>query len=501
MALGTALLTFFGMTDRDAIEARIRSFIQDYTEWERACVARQSGWDMPAPCEIIDSPDPEEAIRALHERANEDTDHDFPRRTLEVVSRKHCATPDLLTRSGCSYGTPLRHDPELEQIVKLDLEPMRAKVVTSVPGGWISAFEYELKKIVGVWRIAGIDSFVGEDRAPEKRVWPAGAFRTLFSEFDDAGIDFGTAFVPGGFTHNTESLKREVIEVTRLGAIDVPSGMLIAFNPAEDPDEARPLEVKFVQPRLPVELARAGRYNAFVRVWLEPGTVPVAYVPARVVSAEQNEEQPVWEVGTRCGAIVLADAEAWTAMSSHDGQRFCSHMHDDETPTGETEERARLFSLPANQTLQGAVINRGGGDFGCPCYWGIDATGKAVALIVDLASSGDYVDEQIEIPCVDDVLDTIDSIPQLTEFGFAVRLLRQSPDQIAVYYRGERTCVDLVDVDGGVLASTDLNGYHTSEGDERIEFIPSVPPLEPGFRFRFRWKAWRHGFARANPLD
>lgn len=487
------------MTDREAIETRIQQFIQDHADWERTCAIQSNSLgDVSCPGELMENP---EAIDAFLQSAAADSvegNSSVARRALELISRKHCTPDDLLTRAGFHFSNRLQHDPEIEQVVEVTIRGSEAVVATQSPAGMPAAFEYRLIKVARVWRIAGIDAFHSDDTPPPTPDWPASHFRQTFRACVDAGIDFDAAFKPGAKTHNCESGKSETITVVDLGSVDAPSGLLIAYDPAYGPADAVPLEVRLTRTQLPVQVARSGFYNAFVRVWLAPKVPIIAFVPARHASADDPEQTAQAEAGTRCGAIIIADAAAWHALTPREGERFALHMHDGiENPA---REPARLVAIPRKSALRAALVNRGGGDFSCPCYWGLDAKGTPVVLIIDLQVAGDHVAEEFVLPWSERLVDRAGPIPQLTEFGFDVCLSRVSEQELRVTSQAETLSVDLVNKKGGLIASTD-QGELMSTGGQSTQYLRFTQPMSEGQKLRFRWRRWHHGFARPSAFD
>ena len=226
------------MDDRHVIEARISAFIQDHAEWEQECVRRRmlDGFNPPCACEIMDSPDPGALIESLQERSPDSSEE--ARRGLEAVARRHCTKPDLLTRSGFAFGTPLQHDPATESIVDLRIEGGRATVGTTVVGGMGTGFEYELVRSGNDWRIDRITRFHSEDGAAEAADWDEAACVGEFSLCDECEIDFRGAFRAGARAFNAESRVEEALTLVRIGEIPLPGGLLVVTDPGEFVDAA-----------------------------------------------------------------------------------------------------------------------------------------------------------------------------------------------------------------------------------------------------------------------
>ena len=475
------------MDDRDVIEARITAFIQDHAEWEQDCVTRQllDGCSPPCPCEIMDSPDPGALIESL--QASSPDRSDEARRGLEAVARRHCTSPDLLTRSGFCYGSPLQHDPAAEHITALRIWSGTATVVTTVVGGVGAGFEYELVCCRSDWRIDHITRFHTAEGAAEPADWDEAACVDEFSPWDECGIDFREAFQAGGRAFNAESRKEEALTLVRLGEIPLPSGLLVVSDPGEFVDAVAPLEVRVGRARCPVDVVRAGRENAFIRVLFGDWASVAGFVPAHLLGTEA-----AYAASSRGGSLVIGDAGAWAALPGRDRERFYYMLV--ERPGERQAEEATLMALPA-AAGEAAIVNRGGGDFDCPCYWAVDSAGRAQALVVDLSICERSVDQVFEIPVTERLLTATVTHPQLSEFGHEIRFERCGSGLAVVSASRQGHEVDLLDGAGRVLGSTEGAGM-TACGEVEERTIMELPDDLRGLRLRVRWSERRHVFAR-----
>lgn len=482
------------MSDRASIETRVLSFIADYAEWNRTRDDRSQGWDgdLPSPCEIDPADFAALGERSAREGASE-AEREAALEKLHRLAAKHCTDRKILADDAMVLSSQSKHDPDVETITDVTVEGGRATVKTAVPGSYISNFRYTLERVRATWLIARIEEFQGEDRRPEEFAWGDATYHSTFSLYDDAGLDLTAPFRAGAEAINHETGGSGPLVVVAAGEVELPSGLLIAADPAYA-DEARPLEVRASRTRLPVEIALADGSAAFVRVWLEPGAEIAAHVPARLV-AQAGDEEPVapYQVGTRCGGFALADAGAWLGMSSHEGQEFCRGMT--ETLFAPPRPALARAPLPAAGGVSALLVARGGGDFSSPCYWALDAAGRPVALVIDLMLCGEYADEEYVMPFSEHLLGRPGPIPQLTEFGGSMRLVRESAEQLQAESDGSFDTVELIDASDGVVATTASGGL-TVHGRDHFQFLACPDPLPPHLRLRVRWRRWRHAFAR-----
>lgn len=481
------------MNEVEAIEKRVRAFIADYATWNQDCMLRQdfSGW--PSPCEI--GFDPDIPLSFAREAMAADEDPGYARRTLEQLAKEHCTTVSCLTDGGFSFGSPSRHHPDTEFITDVRFDGVRALVATSNPGGIPGFWEYTLVKRGAEWRIDRLRSFISDDVAGTEADFSWAILREEFNLIDDVGIDFGAAFIAGKSSHNWESGQRETITVEALGEIEVPSGLIVVAEASEDPAAARPLEVHVPSGRVWLELARSGFYNAFVRVWLGAARRAVAYVPARTARRAGEPEPAQAEAGVRCGAFVLADAVAWGSVGARVAEQIAQSVWDHREDADPDREPARVVELPGETGGLAGLIDRGGGDVSCPCFWGLNDDGAPVSLVIDLRRCGDHVEETFEVRFNPAWLERDSPIPQFTEFGYTVFLSEVAEGRLAVRAVGETPILDLLDEDGAVLGSTE-RGAMTVIGDESHQRIVTEPSIHSGMRLRLRWRTWRHGFAR-----
>ncbi len=486
------------MDDHQAVEQRIRSFIADYADWNRESYLAKDLDGAPSPCDFDPfAPDIAASFSSLRSAGDSDNLRD----SFAALAREHFIDPECLLRQGMSISNISLHDPESELIVSLRVEGDRAEVETSCPGNLPCGWEYGLRKVGSTWMIDRIDGLMTDDEAPEPPDWSGLRYLTEIDSRDEAGLDFEAAFRPGGTSHNHDANRRESISVVTLGEIEVPSRVLVVREATEEPSEARPMEVRVASTRALVEVARLGSSNAFVRVWVDRRRRVAGYVPARLAQDDEESAAAHWQVDARCGGFVIADGEAWASLPARGAERFARLVWDDESRDAVLES-ARLLPLPDHARTRAALINRGGGDVSCSCYWGVDEHGKPVVLVIDCERSGESVEQRVEFPLSRGWFDRSDPIPQLTEFGFEVFLNWQSENTIRVSSRGKIPTLDLVDGRGAVLGSTERGGLTTcgKENEQRIKFDPASAH-EP--RLRLRWHEWRHGFARneADPAE
>lgn len=480
------------MDDSQAIRARVEAFIRDYNDWNHDCHLTQGIDSFVSPCDF----DPDGSSLPHVQPARED----LPRRLLMEVARKHCTREDVLTRHGVAFGTTPFHSPDF-QITEITITaPARAVLKTDHTGGVVASWEYILEKRDGVWLIAKMDPFHGEDEPGARTDWSDADLQTDLDPIDDAEIDFNLAFTPGVAAFNVESQTREVVTVRQLGEIDIPSGFLTIVDPGADPSDIRPLALKFPTPKLKIETSCLGDQVAFARIWLTLPTDLQAFIPARFIQTpDEHNHLEISAAPIRSGFLLFADAGAWRAMSHRDMERFV-HAAWDERMSPHAPLLARLITLPTDARPAAALLIAPGGDTSCPCYWGLDREQRPAALIVDMRICEESIDEAIVLPFHPQWLTDERTIPQLTEFGADVRLGLADESSIQIHTQGKYVEIDLLDANDRMIGSTSSSG-HMCTGAECWQKITFAPPLPDNLRLRIRWHSLRHAFRRPSPFD
>jgi hypothetical protein len=239
-------------------------------------------------------------------------------------------------------------------------------------------------------------------------------------------------------------------------------------------------------------------WNAFVRVTLKPGAKACAWVPAKTLPSQRDDEaRGPFAVGTRCGAFAIADAQQWKSMSSYEAERFCQEM----TEITCSQVRPLFARIPLHSGKQESalVLARGGGDFSCPCYWGLNEHGEAVELIVDMEICRKHRDEAFDIPFKAEYLNSSKVIPALTEFGFNVMIFSNQSKRLEVQCEGSCSRFEFVDLKGNILSSSDRFGLFQSGRTFTYSLDHPDMPFSK-IRLRVIWQSSTHSFARPNHL-
>ncbi len=165
-----------------------------------------------------------------------------------------------------------------------------------------------------------------------------------------------------------------------------------------------------------VQVSHAGRYNLAARILFRPDAEAVTYKPAVRV-----EEGGDYHVGVDSGAVSIFDAAAFVQLTYQEERRLADAMIEQTTGRPFTDEvidrkLAEIPHEPGSKAVMREMLSRlrhppekppmlrirsqppnppdwielrsGHGDGSYPCYWGLDADGQIVSLIVDFLAVG-----------------------------------------------------------------------------------------------------------------
>lgn len=332
--------------------ARVLAFIEDWhAEW--ASVARATGW--------------------------KGFDFDGWRARVHELDGRH-----FVRGAGCgsenSFSpTAPAHVPRKEAIAAEHLDGDHARIETVVAGGFCSAsYEYELVRAGDEWRIAKLLLFLDPPGAP--LVPEADRAAILAAAHPDAALAplpqgvalDGAALFEDGRTV-TKGDRTSTLSVRRVGTLCTRSGILGVRDFGYDMEGLRPLARSVAPGAYPVDVVEAFGRNAAVRVRIDERAEVVAWHPADTAGGGHV-------IGVDAGNIAIFDVASLVGIEARARERifleYADRGDDDVRP------RASLFAL-GSEAHEGVVLDSGFGDGAYPCYWGLDAHGSVVTLLVD----------------------------------------------------------------------------------------------------------------------
>ena len=239
--------------------------------------------------------------------------------------------------------------------------------------GSASFYEYELQEAsAGDWRIVRLREFLDPPDAPFMTAQEKPRFenpeihplRELPTE--EARFDGGKIFDPGRPVELDG--EKSAIELREVGMLDVTTGMLVVGDLGYDTAELRPLGQRILPGSYPTDVAVAFERNVALRVRFSDRKV-VGWHPADMGTGGHC-------VVADAGNIAIMDVAAIMTIDARAKERAFESYAETRKPP-----ESRMLSLAG--TNDAAIADSGLGDGDYPAYWGVDADGKPVALVVE----------------------------------------------------------------------------------------------------------------------
>jgi hypothetical protein len=323
-------------------EERVRAFIADYQKAHAEYFAR-----------------------------NADTDFDTWRKVIEKLDAAH-----FVDRGGMEMASstqnPSPHQVGLEKFIRNERTAAGVFVETVDRGGVDKYYEYEMREVNGDWRIVRIreyldavdESFMNAKERAAFENPPLVKLRALPKS--EAAFD-GTALFQAGRSVTLDG-KTTVVEVKRLGLMNVSSGVIVAGDFGYDALTLSPLGLRVPPGQYPVDLAVGFGRAAALRLKISDHAV-AHWHPADMAHGGHV-------VGVDAGNVSFSDASALLAVKARDKERAFERF-------AESREKPLALMLTLLKPNDVAISETGYGDGGYPVYWGLDAAGKPAVLIVD----------------------------------------------------------------------------------------------------------------------
>lgn len=300
------------------------------------------------------------------------TDFDAWRQVIEKLDAAH-----FVDRGGMelanSTENPSPHQVQLEKVIRQARTGAGVFVETFVDRGGVDRYyEYEMREINGDWRILRLREYLHPADKPfmdekERDVFanpPVLELRALPKA--EAAFDGSALFAPGRSV-NIDG-KTSVIEVKRLGLLNVSTGVIVAGDLGYGSYTLSPLAQRIPPGEYPVDLAVGFGRAAALRLKISDHEVK-QWHPADMANGGHV-------VGVDAGNVSFSDASALLTVKSRDKERAFERFAE-----ASDKPLARMLSLVKANDV--AISESGFGDGGYPLYWGIDAAGKPAVLIVD----------------------------------------------------------------------------------------------------------------------
>ncbi|RBP44474.1 uncharacterized protein DUF4241 [Roseimicrobium gellanilyticum] len=296
-----------------------------------------------------------------------------------------------------SMGHPPSHAPGGEVVTKVHVESNGATVTTRLGDSPPEFNVYQLTKGNGSWYIRSIDRFFSDET------------EAAFTDEERTAIlakvtpDAALPELKPGAAPNCDRLFTEGRKVTFLnkehtlhvhsgGMLSVPSGVLGVHHLGAFPEEMRPLTLRITPGDHACEYAEVDGTVAAARLLLDKSSPAVTYRPAHALEAEDNE------ASVNHGNVAVFDAAAFMQVSKRAHEEHFQHDYVDHVlaPGSHPENPTpiRLGNPPSGKT-NCLVISMDGG---CLCYWGLDASGKPVSLILDFLVIAEQLKDRCKLP-------------------------------------------------------------------------------------------------------
>jgi hypothetical protein len=261
-----------------------------------------------------------------------------------------------------------------EPIVNVTRADERVFVETRVDDKYLTRFyEYELREAqAGDWRIVRLRQF-GD---PADALFVSARDKPRFDDpaihplqplsAEEATVD-GDKFFSHGRVVELDG-KASSIEVREVGMLRVTTGILVVGDLGYGPYTLSPLGQRVPPGSYAVDAAVAFERTMALRVRFskEPAA---AWHPADMGDGGHG-------VGVDAGNVAIMDLAAIMTLNARDKERaFDVYAREAQRPN------VRMMSLV--ETNDAVIADSGWGDGRYPVYWGVDASGKPVVLVVD----------------------------------------------------------------------------------------------------------------------
>lgn len=266
------------------------------------------------------------------------------------------------------------HTLEREPIVSVTRADDRVFVETRVEDKYLPTFyEYELREAnAGDWRIVRLREF----RDPPDALFMTAKEKPRFDNptihplrqlsAEEAAVDGDKLFTSGRSVKLDDKVSS--IKVCTVGTLSVTTGVLVVGDLGYGPYTLSPVGQRVPPGKYTVEVAVAFERNAALRIRFSEEKV-AAWHPADMGDGGHG-------VGVDAGNVAIMDLAAIITLNARDKERaFDIYAREAQPPN------ARMMSLVG--TNDAVIADSGWGDGRYPVYWGVDANGKAVVLLVD----------------------------------------------------------------------------------------------------------------------
>lgn len=287
---------------------------------------------------------------------------------------------------GSSFSRPAKYGPDVETLVRSEMVGDTAYVLTRSSSPLETFHEYAVREQAGEWRIAAIAShhadptepYIDQSAAAERIVDCAPD--APFAEMPEAQarLDERRMFTDRAVVHPRHGESSEA-RLERVHTLRTRSGVLSVVDFGYDNDDARPLARTVPPGAYAVERVVGFGRNAAVRV-LFSDVEPVAWHPASIPGSGHV-------IGVDAGCVCIVDYPAYAAMS----RRAKASVFDEFAAV----QRPAAAELPLGDDDAGIAVDSGYGDGSYPVYWGTDAEGRVVQLVIDFMVLVDQDDEGV----------------------------------------------------------------------------------------------------------
>lgn len=273
-----------------------------------------------------------------------------------------------------SFGRPPSYGVAVERIVRSEVVGEKAYVLTEVFARPLDMFhEFTLVRQGSGWRIRSIAQHFEDPTLPfvsEDAVREALAGTDADAPWDPMPAAQSRLDEQRNFTDRTVvSARGETAEarVSPVSTLVTRSGVIAVLDFGYDNDDARPLARTVPPGSYPVERVTAFGRNAALRVRFGE-RMPVAWHPASMAGSGHV-------IGVDAGCVCIVDYPAYAQMS----RRAKAEVLDDVLRA----PHPVAIDVPLGRGDAGIVAESGHGDGSYPVYWGVDADGVIVQLVVD----------------------------------------------------------------------------------------------------------------------
>jgi hypothetical protein len=305
------------------------------------------------------------------------------------------------SHSASSMGYPPDHHVDHEHVTKVEGDFNSATVTTELKIQSSSEFyKYKLSKENDVWYIVSINHFFSDES--EAAFTEAERTAILAKVTSDAKLPE----LDRGVTPNCDRLFEEGRKVTVLeeehtlhvhsgGKLSVPSGVLGVRDFGYSPDEMRPLTLRIPPGEYELEYSEAYRTVVAARLTLDTSSPAVSYRPAPALDEESHS------VGVDAGNVAIFDAGTFMHLTQRKHEEhYQDDFLEDVLAPGRSHVKPTSIHLgdPPSEKVTCIVVSSGHGDGAYPCYWGLDAQGKPVSLVVDFLVVAEFLKDHCKLP-------------------------------------------------------------------------------------------------------